>query len=242
MTSYLVWCDLEATDKDPVHARILEIALIVTTTHLKVLARHNEIIHFEKAALEPILADWSRHTHTKTGLLQECYRSSTSLAQVEEHCVQFLQPFRAPCRSGENLILAGSAIAFDMSCLRREMPRVASLFHYRTIDVNSWLLPISWWCPGWHVSRPEQSVGRHRAQSDIEDSLALMQHYYHSVLHRPPPPLFSSASSPRMMPAPDPAFTALSSSPEGSIIPPNRPFRTYASCLKSPHEEVPVHF
>lgn len=178
MTSYLVWCDIEATDKDPLQGKMLEIALIITTKNLQVLARLHQVVHFDQSQLDTLLAPWSRDTHTKSGLLSECTHSTTSLHAVEQKCFEFLSQYAQPCHVGENLILAGSAIAFDMSCLRREMPKVASLFHYRTLDVNSWMLPISWWCQPWHLSRPEQTLSRrHRAEADIEDSLRLMQHY-----------------------------------------------------------------
>lgn len=179
MTSYLVWCDIEATDKDPVHAKILEIAFIVTSLTLKPLAKHHGVVRFTMDVLNPILADWSRETHTKSGLIRECLSSPHSLTQVENACLEFLRPFAMPCHVGKNLILAGSAIAFDMTCIRREMPRLADLFHYRTLDVNSWMLPISWWFPEWHQSRPERNLaGRHRAESDILNSLHLMQYYW----------------------------------------------------------------
>lgn len=80
--------------------------------------------------------------------------------------------------------LCGSSPHFDRDCLKRQMPRVAALLHYQSIDVTSWLLPLSWWQTGINDNKPAQNgKTRHRAAEDIEDSLRLMQYYQSCILH-----------------------------------------------------------
>lgn len=206
-SKYLFWCDIEATCKNGKVAKILEIAGIVTTKNLSPVARFHDVIHHERGALDPYLSAWSLDQHTRSGLLEECYRSTLSLREVEARLYAFLNKFRkfsdafpflteteepsttnATSTDNKNtqtmmIRLAGSGIAFDRDCLEHEMPRVAEILHYQLLDVTSWLKGFNWWAPNWRSAKPTQMHRHeHRAVSDVEDSLHLMQFYRQCVL------------------------------------------------------------
>jgi oligoribonuclease (3'-5' exoribonuclease) len=77
------------------------------------------------------------------------------------------------------ILLAGSGVAFDHACLQAGMPRVsARLLDDVVLDVTPLLKAFTWWAPAWRDSKPvQQHPHDHRAESDIDDSLVLMDYY-----------------------------------------------------------------
>lgn len=78
-----------------------------------------------------------------------------------------------------HMMLAGSGVSFDHACLVRHMPAVASqLVPHVVLDVTPLLKAFTWWAPAWRDAKPTQRHQHdHRADADIEDSLALMEFY-----------------------------------------------------------------
>ena len=78
----LVWIDLEMTGLEDDHV-IIEIASLVTDSHLNELAEGPVIaIKRTKEEMEGI-NEWSLEQHTKSGLLKRCSASSINITSAE---------------------------------------------------------------------------------------------------------------------------------------------------------------
>jgi oligoribonuclease len=64
----------------------------------------------------------------------------------------------------------------DRNFISRDMPRLNSFIHYRTIDVSSIKELAKRWYPKAYESAPAKT-GNHRALADIRDSIAELAHY-----------------------------------------------------------------
>ena len=72
----LVWVDMEMTGLDPETDRVIEIATIVTTQDLEVLAEGPVIALRQSEAAIAAMDEWNTRTHTQSGLVDRI-RSST---------------------------------------------------------------------------------------------------------------------------------------------------------------------
>jgi oligoribonuclease len=64
----LVWIDLEMTGLDPVHDRIIEIATVMTDSHLNVLATGPVIAVHQSNELLAGMDKWNQKHHGQSGL------------------------------------------------------------------------------------------------------------------------------------------------------------------------------
>ena len=64
--NHLVWLDLEMTGLEPAQDRIIEIATLVTDTHLEILAEGPVIAVHQPEAVLAALDDWNREHHGPT--------------------------------------------------------------------------------------------------------------------------------------------------------------------------------
>ena len=70
----LIWLDLEMSGLDPEIDVILQAAIIPTTNDLKILDDGLVCyVHQEKELLEN-MDEWNQNTHTKTGLIEKCFK------------------------------------------------------------------------------------------------------------------------------------------------------------------------
>ncbi|TOL41712.1 oligoribonuclease, partial [Vibrio parahaemolyticus] len=66
----LIWIDLEMTGLDPVRDRIIEIATIVTDSHLNILAEGPVIAVHQTDEQLALMDEWNVNTHTNSGLVE----------------------------------------------------------------------------------------------------------------------------------------------------------------------------
>lgn len=59
----LIWLDLEMTGLDPAHDRILEIATLVTDSHLRVLAEGPVVAIHQPEQILAGMDEWNREHH-----------------------------------------------------------------------------------------------------------------------------------------------------------------------------------
>ncbi len=178
--AHLAWLDLEMTGLDPDRHVILEIAGVVTAPDLTVLA-NGPVLAVHRTAAELARADdWSLRTHQASGLLDRVHASSDSCAEVERQVLAFFQAWIPPGASP----LCGNSIHHDRLFLRREMPALHAFFHYRNIDVSTLKeLVQRWYPPAFHAPAKRSE---HRAQADIQESIAELRWYRDQVWVRPP--------------------------------------------------------
>ncbi len=174
--NHLVWLDLEMTGLEPSQDRIIEIATLVTDTHLEVLAEGPVIAIHQPEAVLATLDDWNQEHHGASGLLQRVRASDRDEAGAEIETLEFLAAWVPAGKSP----LCGNSICQDRRFLARSMPKLEAWFHYRNLDVSSLKILAQRWAPAVADAFKKQSA--HRTMDDIRESIAELRHYREHLL------------------------------------------------------------
>ncbi len=176
--SNLVWIDLEMTGLDPLNNTILEIATVVTTNTLEIIAQGPTFaIHQDEAALDR-MDEWNWSHHTASGLVAAVRESTITLEVAQDQTLAFIAQ-----HAQKNLSpLCGNSVWQDRAFLKRHMPRIDDFLNYRIIDVSSIKEVIKRWYP---ASPYENFVKteNHRACEDILQSIEELEHYRTYFFH-----------------------------------------------------------
>lgn len=174
--NHLVWLDLEMTGLEPSRDRIIEIATLVTDTHLEILAEGPVItIHQPEVVLEAMDA-WNKEHHGASGLVDRVRASDRDEGSAELETLDFLASWVPPGKSP----LCGNSICQDRRFLAMSMPKLEAWFHYRNLDVSSFKILAQRWAPAVAESFKKRSA--HRAMDDIRESIAELRHYREHLL------------------------------------------------------------
>ncbi len=169
----LVWVDLETSGIDVETKAILEVAMIITDKDLNVIAEGPELVIHQSDEVLENLDDWCRKQYRASGLIDEVRRSSISLAQAESELVSFASQY-CPVRACP---LCGNSICFDRRFIIRYMPRLNSLLSYRNVDVSTLKELVARWHPEALIGVGNSQTSKHRALSDIHESIGELLHY-----------------------------------------------------------------
>ena len=166
----LVWVDMEMTGLIPEVDRVIEIATIVTDSHLNVLAEGPVIaIKQPDAALEA-MDEWNTRTHSASGLVERVRSSTVSEQLASDMTLDFLREWVPEGMSP----MCGNSICQDRRFMARHMPALEKYFHYRNLDVSTLKILAQRWRP--HLpDLPKQ--GAHQALADIRESIEELRHY-----------------------------------------------------------------
>jgi oligoribonuclease len=168
---HLVWLDMEMTGLDPERDRIIELAMIVTDSHLETVAESPAwAVHQEEPALGAMDA-WNRKTHGKSGLIERVRASALDEAAVEEAALAFVREY-APRGVSP---MCGNSIGQDRRFMVRYMPRLEAWFHYRNIDVSTLKELCRRWKP--EVAKGFEKASAHTALADTRESIEEMKYY-----------------------------------------------------------------
>ena len=166
----LVWVDMEMTGLIPEVDRVIEIATIVTDSHLNVLAEGPVIaIHQATEALEA-MDEWNTRTHTNSGLVARVASSAINEQMATEETLAFLREWVSEGKSP----MCGNSICQDRRFMARHMPELEKFFHYRNLDVSTLKILMQRWRPDLPEA-PKQ--GAHQALADIRESIEELRHY-----------------------------------------------------------------
>lgn len=172
----LAWIDLEMTGLDPERCHVLEIASLVTTQGLELVAEGPSlVIHATEQQLES-LSDWSREHFGKSGLLERVRASTVSLTDAEEQTLAFFKK-HTDVRTSP---LCGNSVHTDRQFLWQHMRRLHDWFHYRNVDVSSWKEMLKRWYPK-RYDAPEKA-GSHVALTDVHESVRELAYYRKAFL------------------------------------------------------------
>lgn len=170
--SNLVWIDLEMTGLDPDRDAIIEIATVVTTNTLELVAEGPDfVISCDESYIEA-MDEWNTTHHGRSGLIDKVRKSRITLQYAEDVTMAFLEEFAHKGLSP----LCGNSVWQDRHFLRKHMPRIDAFLNYRIIDVSSVKEALKRWYP----KNPHTSfskVENHRALEDIMQSIEELKHY-----------------------------------------------------------------
>jgi oligoribonuclease len=156
----ILWLDTETSGLDPDRCALLEVAAVLdvdgklTPVFDGVLKHDVEKVYFEQRAYE---------MHCRNGLMEDLANGwhSLEVREAESDLMDALEPFRR-----NSVILGGNSIHFDRGFLRRHMPRLEAMLHYRMMDVTT--LHMFFGAAGIKLDKPAIA---HRAMADIRQSI-----------------------------------------------------------------------
>ena len=167
----LVWVDMEMTGLVPETDRIIEIAMIVTTPTLELIAEGPVVVvHQDDSVLDKMDA-WNKGTHGRSGLIDKVKASQVDEAQAEDIFLEFLRQYVSKSKSP----MCGNTICQDRRFMARWTPRLEGYFHYRNVDVSTLKELARRWRPGVVESFKKQQA--HTALADIRESIDELKHY-----------------------------------------------------------------
>lgn len=167
----LVWIDMEMTGLDPDSDRILEVATVVTTSQLDLVAEGPVLVVHQSDAVLAGMDAWNRGTHGRSGLTERVRQSTLAEAEVEQAVVDFL---RGHVPAGVSP-MCGNSICQDRRFLARHMPALETYFHYRNLDVSTLKELVKRWRPA--LSNGFVKHGKHEALADIRESIEELRYY-----------------------------------------------------------------
>ena len=154
------------TGLNPDESVILEVAAVVTDLGLTQLDRYQAVVRQPETVLTA-MNEWNIKTHTQSGLLDRVPYGKP-LQQVEEEVVAIVREHFPD----EPAVLAGNSVHQDKRFIERYMKKLASMLHYRLLDVSAFKLVFRHML---HVEYNKQN--NHRAIDDIFESIQELQHY-----------------------------------------------------------------
>lgn len=172
----LIWLDLEMTGLNPFDDRVLEVASIITSDRLDILAEGPTIAIHQPEHVLATMDDWNRRQHGQSGLLERVRNSEYDEASAERETLAFLKQWST---AGESP-LCGNSICQDRRFLARCMPRLEAFFHYRNLDVSTLKILAQRWAPD--VAEAFKKTNAHLALDDIKESIAELRYYRRELL------------------------------------------------------------
>ena len=167
----LAWMDLEMTGLDPEVERIIEIAVIVTDSSLRVLAEGPVVVVSQPDSLLEAMDEWNTTHHTDSGLVDRVRTEGVTESEAEQIVLDFISEHVEPGRSP----LCGNSIAQDRRFLVKYMPTLESHLHYRNLDVSTIKeLAIRWRPDIFHQIKKQN---HHRALDDVRESIEELRFY-----------------------------------------------------------------
>lgn len=181
-----VFIDAEMTGIKQLSNKLLEISVLLTSSSLEALGTYRSVIHISENELAYLLEDWSKETHTKTGLLSEVKESRKSPELIDQEVVEFIHNILGDDLHNHVLIPTGLSIQNDLRFLEKELPRFYSLLHYRIIEISGIVKLVELWRPEDYKDQPEELKPKHRSMPDVYSALNLLRFYRHRLFGEVP--------------------------------------------------------
>jgi oligoribonuclease len=172
----LIWIDMEMSGLNPDTDRILEVAIVITTSQLEVVAEAPVLVVHQPDAVLDDMDDWNKGTHGKSGLTERVKASTLSDAEVEAQMLAFVSQHVPPKLSP----ICGNSVHQDRRFLLRYMPKLEDYFLYRNLDVSTLKELARRWKP--EVMAGLTKHGKHEALADIHESIAELKYYREHIL------------------------------------------------------------
>lgn len=167
----LIWVDLEMTGLDVDHDHILEMATIVTDTHLNILAEGPVIAIYQPDEILKLMDSWNVQHHTQSGLVERVKTSHFDENKAQADTLEFISQWVPAGKSP----MCGNSICQDRRFLWNYMPQLEAYFHYRNLDVSTLKILVQRWAP--QIAIGLQKVSEHKALQDIRESIEELRYY-----------------------------------------------------------------
>lgn len=167
----LIWVDMEMSGLDPEAEKVLEVAIVVTDTHLNTVAEGPVVVVHQTDAVLGAMDAWNKNTHAKSGLIERVKASTQSEADADVRLVDFL---RQHVPAGVSP-LCGNSVHQDRRFMVKYLPAFEAHFHYRNLDVSTLKELMRRWKP--ELAAGMTKHGRHEALADIYESIAELKYY-----------------------------------------------------------------
>ena len=79
----LIWIDMEMSGLNPETDRVLEVAIVITDTHLNTVAEGPVVVVHQPNAVLDAMDAWNKNTHAKSGLVDRVKASVVSEAAAD---------------------------------------------------------------------------------------------------------------------------------------------------------------
>ena len=179
MTNELVWIDLEMTGLDPKKHVIVEIATVITSADLEILAKGEDIVIGASEVEMSQMGEYVRNMHAKSNLLKDIENSDMTMKEAERKTIEFID---SHLPTDYNPPLCGNSIGIDRRFLVEYMPSLENRMHYRCVDVTSIKELAYRWFP--NILRKAPKKGKqHRAMDDILESIEELKFYRENVFN-----------------------------------------------------------
>ena len=172
----LIWIDMEMSGLDPERERILEVAIVITTPQLEVVAEAPVWVVHQPGAVLDAMDEWNKGTHGKSGLIDRVKASTVTEAEAEAQMLDFVTQ-HVPARQSP---LCGNSVHQDRRFLVRYMPKFEDYLLYRNLDVSTLKELARRWKP--EVMAGIKKHGKHEALADIHESIAELRYYREHIL------------------------------------------------------------
>lgn len=166
----LIWIDLEMTGLDPEVDRIIEIATVITDTHLNLLAEGPVMAIHQTDEMLNNMDEWCTNQHGKSGLTQRVRDSDVTESDAQKRTLNFIKQFVNEGKSP----MCGNSIYQDRRFLAKYMPDLNNYCHYRNLDVSSIKILAERWKPDIPQFTKDS---QHLALADINDSIEELKYY-----------------------------------------------------------------
>lgn len=164
----LLWVDLEMTGLQVERDVIIEVAALVTDLNFSEIACYEAVVRQPQTALDQMDA-WNQEHHKASGLLAKVpLGKEPNLVErelVELTRLHFQDPKSKP-------ILAGNSISQDRAFIDKYFKDLASLLHYRMLDVTAWKIIFQN-----KLKKEFKKKQEHRALDDIRESIEELKFY-----------------------------------------------------------------
>lgn len=167
----LVWLDMEMSGLNPETDRILELAIVVTTSTLELVAESPSWVVHQSDAVLAGMDEWNQKTHGRSGLVERVRNSVQDEAAVQSEALEFLKK-HVPHGASP---MCGNTIGQDRRFMARYMPELEAWFHYRNLDVSTLKELSKRWAP--EIYRGFKKKSRHTALADIYESIEELKYY-----------------------------------------------------------------
>lgn len=161
----MVWMDLEMTGLEPDIEVIIEIATIITDSHLNIIEEGPSLVIHQDDEFLDRMDEWNQRTHSASGLIQKVKDSKITVEEGEKTTLDFIKKY-VPYKAAP---LCGNSVGQDRRFLYKYMPKISEYLHYRNVDVTSIKEVVRRWYPNGR-KMPKKS-DEHKALIDIQESI-----------------------------------------------------------------------